>query len=621
MKTILIDGRAVHVLDEDEREPEAYPIGQEGFELAGRQLSKSRSPGRQLWESVTGSGLRSVAQGLDEFLPGNPLRAASYGLSDYLPGVQGPDAPHADVERMARGYVEGAGAIGTAGDIAGKVVGTGMVPVNALSKVPGLAGMAKNYPRLANVIGAMLTSGGTTYATTPGDSTERGISAGLSAGMTGVPMGVVGAVQGGRRGGPFASQAGRHLRQAEGIRDQLRRSGASEDEVIATIKTWEKNPQAFEASKVGVRPTAATLTGHPSLLDAEQGSRVKAHDTYLDLDRANAQARWGALEKAAGDEQQLARLEAWRDARTAPARKAALAVAADKGGYDIPLRNLIADLESGGKRHNDTVRALIKKARLTLDDEAGINPETLYELRKELVSGFVPGSDLSQAARADNQVTMRFKEAIDEGLKKSSGPLWQKYLDAFQKESGPINSMNSMRELVDRVRAGRPEDITPPIMGERPGSAYLARAGKATTMKRFGRSWKDQLTPEDRETLDLVIRDLDKSAAGQQAANRMGSQTASLQQSARRSDDIAEALLSYGAGLTGIPGASSVAGAVGRAASAKAANARDIAMAQLMQDPKALREMLERAQLSELLFSTSGQTGRAARADPNRLIP
>lgn len=602
MKTITLpDGRTVQILEEGD---EPLDIGGSGLRRAASDVAQGQG-GFQRFMGGAGGGLQSVATGIDELIPGNPLQRASAAVSQAL-GMGGID-PIKERLEAAKGYLEGGGWEATAGDITGKIAATAPIPANALSRIPGLASLAARAPRLAQVIGTMLTAGGVAGATTPGGLEERGEAAGMAAALSGVVPAATGAMQATRRA---TTGAGKALSRAELIRERIGRG--DEDAVLAALRG------SYPGSKIGVQPTAGMITQNPAIQQIEAGARSKS-PYFAQLNQANAQARWDALNKIAGDETQLAALEKARSLVSDPARKAALLSARLKGGDFLGRLGKTADdvLLDPSSTGADAAVVRLVQSRIQDKLERGLNdPAALYAIRKDLTEGYrALGPDAAAAIKGATRTRNSLIKAIDEILDESSSGAWSKYMDSYQKASGPITSMKAAQTI--RRNLENPAFPIPQTMGEAPAPVKFGQQIKQHGTKQFGSTWKDRLQPKDREMLEEIARDLGRQADVMKGKGMLGSHTAPLMAAQDVAEDIGANLVGQGVGAAvGGPIGATLGGMVTAAGRKGASTARDRALAEVLQDPARLADLIEKARRAERILGATTQTSRAARTNP-----
>jgi hypothetical protein len=258
---------------------------------------------------------------------------------------------------------------------------------------------------------------------------------------------------------------------------------------------------------------------------------------------------------------------------------------------------------------NPAVRTMGQMVKSALDDP-NMSPERLYELRKVLTGGYTPGTELGAAIKSAARERSILIGAIDEALDGASNGVWSKYMDAYQKASAPITSMKAVQKVRERF-VNVPGEI-PSQLGERPAPEFFGRAVKKEGAKLFGSTWKDRLTPGDREVLDTITRDLQRQAEVMRPRGVIGSPTAPLGQAAATAENIGATLLGEGISQA-IPGGRFVTGAIAGARQGME-NARNRALAEILQDPEKLSDLILKARRAERILGATSQASRPARA-------
>jgi hypothetical protein len=298
-------------------------------------------------------------------------------------------------------------------------------------------------------------------------------------------------------------------------------------------------------------------------------------------------------------------------------RSAALTTARIKGGGFLgPLEKAAQDVLSDpnstaaeGKAANIVLGRIADKLTNASDD-----PAALYAIRKDITEGIKSRApDEAAALRASNRVRMSFVNQIDKTLDESSNGMWSRYLDTYKDKSGAITSKRAGQAIEEAFSKNTEAGAVPLGMGLKPAPQTLARQMSIHGEKQFGSTWKDRLLPQDRETLDIVARDLRKQLNVNQAPNRVGSQTASYLDSGEVAGNIGESLIGAGAAMTGIPGAGAAAGALTGAARQATKNRSEIALARIMQDPEALSDLILKARQAERILGATAEPSRIAR--------
>lgn len=553
-----------------------FPLGQEGMADAIKSEAAAFSPADQ---RLAGAGSA-------------PMLAL-----EGLKGMVGADDPATAQNWKA---VSGATPQSAIGNMAGNVgMFAAMPPAAVGPAVLGLGGRA--LPRAGQVADMVGTQAGVAAATTPGDAGER-LVAGLTGAAGGAAPAAVGAAQGTRR---MASNAGRQLDVAEGLRREI----GDTDQLVAALRDTAGYPTA----NIGVRPSSAMATRHPVLETMETGSRVRTGDQWTGFDRGNAQARWRALEAAAGTPEELARLRGARDAFTGPMRDEALGTM--KGTFyhtGHKLENLDAalnNLATGTNRPNKDVQTMVNYVKGEI--EQGASPEQLYTVRKMLTDGVAAGptSDLSQAARAARPQRMEIIGEIDKALNDMSGGKWEKYLEAYKIASPQISSKGALQKITDSLMSGRAAGEVPASMGERAAPYTVGKLNERFGTKTFGSQEFDQLTPQHRRLMDSLIQDLYTQQGVMQPRGMLGSPTASNLANAGRVGQITNSMVDAAGSVIPYAG-----GAISASVKGGMARRSEETLAQMLQNPDFLAQALQDAARAQALLTTSGRAGAAGSA-------
>mgnify|MGYP003654310167 CR=1 FL=1 len=549
-----------------------------------------RMPGPPTPEDELQSQVQETKGG-EQFLTGMSS-AANLGYQG-LRGVAGATDP---VEVSKWKTVKESTPYTLAGNLAGNAGMMAALPLRGAASVAGAVGKVPAWlgGRAAGVADATLTSGGVNAALTPGDIGARTEAALYGAAPVFGIGGTQAVIQGGRR---MATPSGRRIEVGENIRADV---GSDRANLLAGALK-RSSP---DSDIMGVSPSASMVTNDPVMQVLESGSRAKRSDLWQALDRENAASRWQTIKGAAGDSEQLAKLRADRDAVTTPSRDYAM----DKANFEIrqrmgdassvaqPILNTLDRLETGASRPNAAVQTMAKYVRGEL--EKGTTPAQLYTVRKMLTDGIAnaPTSELSQAARAARPERMQLIKHIDDALDELSQGQWGKYLEQYKSASPTISSKTALQNIIDKLERGIPEGQVPPSMGESAAWKTVGNLRDRFGEKIFGTKVIDQLLPEDRKVLEALITNLKSQSDSMRAKGILGSQTGALGANMGRVDAVTQRVVGAAAEhALPIPGVSIFASKIfdkyGRAAEEELAN--------LLQNPKALAQALERAKTAD----------------------
>ena len=525
---------------------------------------------------------------------------AGHAVAQLAGANNAPDIENWKAVRGATPYTEG-------GNLAGNIGMFGAMPLGAVGAGVRAAGggALSRWPAIADMAA---TQGATAAATTPGDAGDRLFAGMMGVGGAAIPA-TVGAVQTGRR---LTTRAGAQLGLAEGLRQEM---GDSVEPLAAQLRGQ------YPASRYGVNPTAAMLTRNPTLEALETGSRTRTGDQWGAFDRMNANARWRALEDAAGTPKELEQLKAARNVLTKDTRETALHNARLSSnpltggspyvqGDDIaPIKGVLQRLATGEHRPNADVQKMVEFVNGQLSQR--VTPEQLYTVRKMLTDGVKGGmpNELTQAARAARPQRMEIIGEIDAALDGMTDGGWSTYLESYKLASPLINSREALLKVRDRLAYGRPEGEIPASLGEKAAPYSFGRLLEQHGTKQFGSKEIDQLIPQHRELARTLLSDLNAQAGVLSSATKMGSPTSPLAANAGRVNQITSGVVD--AAGAAIP----VAGGT-LAASVKGSMARrnEEALAALLQNPQALADTLQRAKVAAELLRKSGRAGAGASA-------
>lgn len=563
-----------------------------------RQRNEPLPPPAQLGQAGMPDAIKSTIR--EQF--GKPAQVlAGAGSATMVAGHAAANLVGADNDAAMQNWkaVSGATPYTTGGNIAGNVGMFGVAPAGAVGAGMRMAG--RTLPRLGAVADMVGTQGVLAAVTTPGDASERIKAAMLGMGGAAVP-GVVGAVQGARR---MTTNQGSRLGLAEGLRREL---GQNADGLAVRLDG------TYPASRYGVNPSSAMLTRHPTLEALETGSRTRTGDQWTRFDRMNAEARWGAIEGAAGTPAELATIRAARDALSSPKRVEALGATggALKVGKGSPYGGLTEKLESlttGAERPNPSVQAMVGYVNKEL--EKGVTPEQLYSVRKFLTEGYKSGppSELANSVKGANFQRREIIEQLDNVLDDMSGGKWADYLKTYKEASPLINSRESLLKIKGSLEKNLPTGMVPPVMGEKVRPTALGAALRQFGEKQFGTQTFDRLLPADRQMLTTLLEDMHNQAGVLSSATKMGSPTAPLTANAGRVNALTSGLVDETVGKIPLVGNN-----LGASVKGSMARTSEEALAELLKNPKLLAETLRRAKEAGELLRRSGQVGAGAGA-------
>lgn len=517
-----------------------------------------------------------------------------YGPATLAPG----DSPAPDDIKTTK-MIRQATPMTQLGGLVGDLATFGIVPTRGVHSLTGAG--ASRWGQVADVAA---TGAATQALTSPEDRWKAALWGTAGAIAPALGMGIQRALP--------QSAGGVSAPQIKG--EQLLKEFGSESEaLIRALK-------ADYAPVPGVSGTSAVVTKDPRLQTLESGSRTSRSDLWLAADERNAQARYDALLKAAGTEAEREALRTEREKVTRLMREGAfreslatldtlsMAPSIDR------MRNVIAELKTGEQRPNPAVQRVVAYAEKELFDPQGISPQQLYTVRKVLTGQLKTGvnDDIGNAAAAARRETMGIVNQIDETLNSLSGGQWKDYLKKYGEMSKDVSSMSALQKAIDDMTTNIAMGRVPPAFSGKSGEAPLSRAVNRYAMKDFGSKTVDQLTPQSRALVEALKDDLARTAAAMNARATGGPGTAQFLANAQQGRALASRLASMGGAAVGGPVggiASNVAGNVIESALARQGKEGAEILARLLQDPKYLAAMLEKAQLSKRQMEITSQLG------------
>lgn len=537
------------------------------------------------------------------------------GMGTVLPrvgqGLRGifTDVPKEEIDELK--MVQQATPLTRLGSIGGETLGGFALPIRSLSVIPGVKSFPGLRTRPGQTVEMGITAGGVNAAITPED---RGTAAAFGFAGGGIP-GLFGMSQ------RMLPEGMGGVSRPQIIGESIAQ-GAPNDvsKLIAALKGGY-NPVP------GVKGTSAVVTGDPTIQALEAGSRVRAPDSWRPLDAENAQARYAALLERAGTPEEMAALEARRDKVTKAARLRAITSAKSlEPGEPLGIAAMIPAVEkeldilaTGDFRPNPSVQAVVKYVKGQIDDPRGITPEQLYEIRKVITGKIVPGDALSSAASGARAQTIGLKNAIDASLDSLSNGAWSKYLKQYGIESKSINSREALQKVIDKISLGMGKENVPASLKGYGGELPFGRTVESSTFKQFGSQNFDQLLPEDRALVEAIKSDLLRSSQAMNVRATGGPGTATEIALGNRTDNPArvfanQAAAGVGGMVGGVPGAVAAqlgTNLVNKAFMQSSEKGQQI-LARLLQNPKYMAAVLEKARLSQKQMDIAKRFGGAS---------
>jgi len=491
------------------------------------------------------------------------------------------------------------------GGTLGDVVSYGAIPARGIGMATGGRMMVGRPAQMADV---SITSAGTQAITAP----ENKASAAMYGLLAGVVPGSAGAVQ---RVLP-QNMAGVSKPQVYG-ESLLRDFGNESDDVIRSLR-GEYSPVP------GITGSSAVVTKNPLLQTLETGSRTSQGPMWMPFDLRNEQARFNALINAAGTQAERTALAAERDRITGPMREGAFREAAttpdtlSMAPSIDRMRQTVNELKTGEQRPNPAVQKVTSYVERELFNPQGTTPQQLYTVRKVLTGQLKTGAndEIGAAAAVSRKETMQLVNQIDDTLNSLSGGKWSDYLQKYGDMSKEVSSKTALQNAIDDMTINLAQGRVPPALSGKTGETTLSRAVNKYALKDFGAKTIDQLTPENRQLIEALKDDLARTAGAMNARATGGPGTAQYLAAQSRAKGLAAQLAKTGAGVVaGGPAggiAANVASDLVSTALARSGEEGAQILARLLQDPRYMAAMLEKARQSQKQLNVASQVGAGA---------
>ena len=539
------------------------------------------------------------------------LLGASTTPVKMVQGVSGLILPPAlrpekqDIEEVK--MIGGATPLTKLGGILGDIGSYAALPTRGINMATGGKLMVGRGGQVADVAA---TSAGIQALTSP---ENRGPAAAWGA-LAGIGPGVMGGAQRISRqsiGGVSAPQV-----QGEAL---LRQFGDESDNLIRALK-------GEYAPVPGVSGSASVVTKDPRLQVLETGSRTGQGQMWMPFDKANKEARFNALLKAAGTEAERNALIEERKLVTGSMREGAFKESENTLNTFIgppsinKMRQTINELKTGEQRPNPAVQTVANYVEEQLFGPLGATPQQLYTVRKVLTGQLKTGAneEIGAAAAVSRKETMTLVNQIDETLNSLSGGKWSDYLQKYSDMSKEVSSKTALQNAIDDMTLNLEKGGVPPALSGNTGPQTLSRSINKFALENFGAKTIDKLTPEARSLVDALKDDLARTAAGMNARATGGPGTAQYLAAQGRAKGLASQLVRTGAGaVAGGPVggiAANVAGDLVSTALARSGEEGAQILARLLQDPRYLAAMLEKARKSQTQLNVAGQLGAGGAA-------
>jgi hypothetical protein len=466
-----------------------------------------------------------------------------------------------------------------------------------------LAPAATTTARLggAGLVGDSLLAGGTYGALRPtaeGESATQNALEGAGYGTL-LPLAGLG-VNSIRR---VTTASGGGDRAAERVVDELAGEGADAAARQSVLRRTLSQLRGNRTQSPIPLSTAAQLDS-ADLARLERGSRARDASNWYDFDLSQARTVADEVGRATRDADVLASRRATRS-RLWNENWADAQQGADLGQFAGDLaqfRNFLDDAMLGAEASNPTVRGMLK----TISDDiervtaagAEYTPAHLQQIRANLSARFNPmNPNALSAAPRDSAARLATMGQVDDILNRATDGKWQTVVDTYARRSRMVDASKA----AGRVRDAFYDPVTGRVLGVAADAAgdipKITEAGLGRAMNRArDKAGASQLSPRAEARLNVVLEALRRQNITQRVAKTAtaggGSNTAS--------DTIAaEAAGQVGDAIAGAAGAPTWAARLGLSALKDvAARNRDRALAEALQNPDELLQILERLERS-----------------------
>jgi hypothetical protein len=461
----------------------------------------------------------------------------------------------------------------------------------------GTGGLVADSALAGGVYGALAP-------TVEGESTFQNALQGAAGGAL-FPT-VVGIGNAGRR---MMTASGGGERAAEQIAAEVAGAGVTQAERQAALGRTLQALRDNQAARVGPpRPntanvplsTAAQLDS-AELARLERGSRARNAGNWYEFDQGQARAVADEFGTATSEAQQLGarratRSQAWDQGWSATER------AIDPAAFRQEVRNLSSTIDEAlltPDAANPAVRNMLNDIASELQRYGDkIQPGVLQQMRANLNGRMQPLSpNAYKAAPRDAAATRRVIGELDRILGDASGGRWQGVLGDYAANSRLVDQAKAagrVREAFYDPATGRVLGVAADAAGDVP---KITEAGLGRAMNRGRDPAQRSLLSQPAETrMQSVLEALRRQGITQRVARTAtaggGSNTASDLFAAEAAGQAADALAGAAGAVGGAPAVSATRAALG-ALQSLGATERDRALAEALQDPRRMLELLE----------------------------
>ena len=479
--------------------------------------------------------------------------------------------------------------IGSTAQFYGKTAPTMMLPA---ARLAGLKGFASNVG-----VGAGLSA---LDPTVDGESRKWNMmTGGAASGVLPIATSAVKGVYNSVTRGGGQNKAGNEVARA------LTEGGA--DEATVLRQTIERLRQAQQGD---IPLSTAAQLRDPTIARLEQGSRARNGANWYDFDQNQAASVANAVRGATASADDLAARRALRQ-RNIDIRKGQAFSGVNEGAWGNDVGNLANSLETAMRSpdaSNPAVLNMLKAVQGEMDrlgDQFG--PQNLATIRQNLSAKFNPTNpNVYAAAPRDSAARLSLMRDIDSILNNTTNNRWQDVVTGYARDSGPVDAAKAagrVRQSFYDQNTGRVLGVSADAAGDVP---KITEAGLGRALNAARGPDKSLLLSNEANTRLEAILDALRAQNIVQGVKRSataggGSDTASNQYAAKAAGKAADALGASGSTTASI--ASATLNKLGELATAT----KDRALAEALQNPQQMVQLLERKLRAGAPLSTQEQ--------------
>jgi hypothetical protein len=352
----------------------------------------------------------------------------------------------------------------------------------------------------------------------------------------------------------------------------------------------------LRAARQGNIPlTTAAVLRDPALARLEAGSRARRGDLYYDFDQAQARAIADELMEATSSATQIeARRNERRSNREKLYKQAMDSV--NKPAFASNLTNFRLNLKTAMRAPESSdpdVLNMLKQLSRDIDRLGpDFGPENFAVIRARLAAKqpMIPKTAYDRAPR-DSPATLSVMREIDDLLNSVSNNRWSSVLDAYKRDSDLVRASQAAGKVRESYfdDTGRVRKIAADPAGDVP---LITEFNLGSALERTKRGGESVLDPTEQMRLQKIIDALRNQGivrgVKRSATAGGGSNTASDQFAAKAAGQVGDVVSGMAGG-----GAGAVTRGALSAALNFANNQRDRALAEALQNPQRLLEILE----------------------------